>query len=102
MSDVKLSRTVVVHNPQGIHARPAHLIVKLSQQYQAKIEFVKDNQRVDGKSILDLLTLAAVQGTQLIVEAQGPDAQMALDALSDLFAGSFAEHDQDDNQTPPV
>src|SRR5262245_52843507 len=99
MSDVKVSRTVVVSNPQGIHARPADLIVRLVQQYQAKIEFVKDNHRVDGKSILELLTLAAEQGTQLVVEATGADAQQALEALAELFATNFAEYDKDENQT---
>ena len=49
MSDVKASRTVVVNNPQGLHLRPAHLIVQLAKQFQAKIEFLKDNQRVDGQ-----------------------------------------------------
>ena len=93
MSDVKVSRTLVVNNPQGIHARPANLIVRLAQQYQAKIQFVKDNQRVDGRSILELLTLAAAQGSQLEVEAQGPDAQQAVDALADLFADNFAEQE---------
>ncbi|HTQ39444.1 MAG TPA: HPr family phosphocarrier protein [Pirellulales bacterium] len=91
MNDVKVSRTLVVNNPQGIHARPANLIVRLAQQYQSRIEFVKENQRVDGKSILDLLTLAAMQGTQLEIEATGPDAQQALDALAELFAGNFGE-----------
>lgn len=91
MNVAKVSRTVVVHNPQGIHARPADTIVRLTKQYQAKIEFVKDNQRVDGKSILDLLTLAAEHGSQLIVEASGPDAPAAVDALAELFAGTFAE-----------
>src|SRR5262245_55383770 len=99
MSDVKASRTVVVNNPQGIHARPADLIVHLVQQYQAKVEFVKDTHRVDGKSILELLTLAAEQGTQLLVEATGPDAQQALDALAELFATNFSEYDKDDKQT---
>src|SRR5262249_33253134 len=99
MSDEKGSRSVVVNNPQGIHARPAALIVRLAQQYQAKIEFIKDNYRVDGKSILELLTLAAVQGTQLTMEASGPDAQTALDALAELFAGNFAENNISENQT---
>jgi len=101
MSDEKVSRTVVVNNAQGIHARPADLIVRLTQQYPCKIEFVKDNYRVDGKSILELLTLAAVQGTELTVEASGPDAQAVLDAVAELFAGNFAEQDKNDNQTTP-
>ncbi|HZZ28684.1 MAG TPA: HPr family phosphocarrier protein [Pirellulales bacterium] len=91
MNDVKANRTLVVNNPQGIHARPANLIVRLAQQFQSKIEFTKENHRVDGKSILELLTLAAVQGTELRVEATGPDAQHAIDALAELFAGNFAE-----------
>src|SRR5262245_45263969 len=101
MSDEKISRTVLVNNPQGIHARPADLIVRLAQQYQARIEFIRDNYRVDGKSILELLTLAAVQGTQLTIEASGSDAQTALDALADLFSGNFAENNTSENQTNP-
>lgn len=98
---MKVSRTVVVNNPQGIHARPADLIVRLAKQFQANIEFVKDNYRVDGKSILNLMTLAAEQGTPLVIEAEGPDAQQALDALAELFAANFAETDQNKNQTNP-
>jgi phosphocarrier protein HPr len=99
MNEEKVCRTFVVNNSQGIHARPANLIVRLMQQFQAKIEFVKDNHRVDAKSILDLLTLAAAQGTQLDVEATGPDAPQAIDALAELFADNFAEHESNDNQT---
>jgi len=95
MSDVKASGKVVVDNPQGLHARPADLIVRLAKQYQSKIEVVKENQRVDGKSILDLLTLAAVQGTELTIEAMGDDAQAAIDALAALFATNFPESEQD-------
>ncbi|HEY2880898.1 MAG TPA: HPr family phosphocarrier protein [Pirellulales bacterium] len=100
MSDVKVSRTVVVVNSQGIHARPADLIVRLAQQFQSKIEFVKDSQRVEGKSILELLTLAAMHGEQLVIEAQGSDAQTAVDALAELIAGGFAENEPtNDDQT---
>jgi phosphotransferase system HPr (HPr) family protein len=101
MSDGKVNRTVVVNNQQGIHARPADLIVRLAKQFQSKIEFLKDNQRVDAKSILDLLTLAAVQGTQLTIEAEGADAGQALDALSELFASNFSEDEPNHNQSTP-
>jgi len=101
MSDVKASRTVLVNNSQGLHLRPAHLIVQLANQFQAKIELLKENHRVDGRSITDLMTLAAVQGTQLTIEADGPDAQQALEALAELFAGNFADYEQDENQTTP-
>jgi len=92
MADAFVTRTVVVGNPQGLHARPAEVFVKTASQYQAKIEVVKEGHRVDGKSILNILTLAAVQGTQLCLEANGPDADAALDALSELFARNFDEN----------
>jgi phosphocarrier protein HPr len=85
------SRTVVVTNPQGIHARPADLFVKLASRYQSTIEVIKDGERVDGKSILAILTLAAVEGTALQIEATGPDAQAALDALAELIVRNFDE-----------
>jgi phosphocarrier protein len=90
MANGTLTRTVVVNNPQGLHARPAEEFVKMASRYQARIEVIKDGQRVDGKSILNILTLAAVQGTRLCLEATGPDAAGALDALAKLFE-SFVE-----------
>jgi phosphocarrier protein HPr len=92
MTDGTLNRTVVVTNPQGLHARPADMFVKLASKYQAKIEVVKDGERVDGKSILAILTLAAVEGTHLHIEATGPDAAAALDALAELVVRDFDEN----------
>jgi phosphocarrier protein HPr len=95
MSNGKLNRSVMVANPQGLHVRPASLIVKLTSQYQSRIEIIKDNSRIDGKSILDILTLGAPQGTNLVIEAEGPDAGSALEALAELFASNFGESDED-------
>lgn len=80
-----------MNNEQGLHARPADLLVKLANRFEAKIELVKDHERVDGKSILSVLTLAAVQGTQLCIEADGRDAEAALEALSLLIEQNFDE-----------
>jgi phosphotransferase system HPr (HPr) family protein len=91
MSEPRSSRAVVVANAQGLHARPASLIMKLANQFASKIELIKENQRVDGKSIIEILTLGAAPGTNLIIEATGPDAETALDALAELFATKFAE-----------
>jgi phosphotransferase system HPr (HPr) family protein len=91
MTESKLARTVVISNPQGLHARPADLFVKVAQQYQSRVELVKESIRVDGKSILDLLTLAAAAGTRLTIEATGEDASQALDALCKLVEQNFAE-----------
>ena len=80
-----------MNNPQGLHARPADLFVKLAGRFASTIPVIKDGERVDGKSILAILTLAAVQGTQLRIEATGPDADEALHALAELFLRNFDE-----------
>jgi phosphotransferase system HPr (HPr) family protein len=86
--------TVTVVNPQGLHLRPADMFVKLAVQFQSQIELVKDELRVDGKSMLDMLRIAAVAtaGAELQIEATGADAQMAVDALSELFRQGFGEN----------
>lgn len=86
-----LSRTVTVINPQGLHARPADLLVRLANQFQTKVEIVHGNQRADGKSILEIMSLGAFAGATLVLEACGPDASAALDALAKLFEQGFAE-----------
>src|SRR5690242_6067866 len=78
MSAHVVRRTVIVTNPQGLHARPADLFVKLASQFESQIEIIKDSERVDVKSILAILTLAAVEGTELSIEATGTVAERAL------------------------
>jgi phosphocarrier protein HPr len=87
-----MSREVVVANSQGLHARPADLLAREARRWQSRIELVADSHRVDGKSILDVLTLAAEAGTRLVVEATGPDAREALEAIGSLFDRNFNEH----------
>jgi phosphocarrier protein len=88
-----LSREVVVANSQGLHARPADLLAREARKWRSRIELVVDAQRVDGKSILDVLTLAAEAGTRVVIEATGPDASDALEALGRLFARRFDERE---------
>lgn len=98
MSETMSSRTVVVINPQGLHARPADLIVKAASRFQSKVEIVKGQDRVDARSILSLFTLAALPGAELVVEATGPDAVEAVNALCELFEDGFGElEDQSNN-----
>jgi phosphocarrier protein HPr len=91
MSEQTMQRTVVVTNPQGLHARPADMFVKTASRFASRVEIVKDSERVDGKSILAILTLAAAEGTTLVLEATGQDAAQALDALVELVAHNFDE-----------
>jgi phosphocarrier protein HPr len=89
--ETKARRTVKITNPQGLHVRPADMFVKRAVQFESKIEVIKDNERVDGKSILAILMLAAEAGTVLQLEATGPDAEMALDSLVELVSQNFNE-----------
>jgi phosphocarrier protein HPr len=86
-----VSREVVVGIEQGLHARPADLVAREARKWQSRIELVAERQRADGKSILDLLTLAAESGTRLVVEATGPDAREAVEAIGGLFDRNFTE-----------
>ncbi|HEX4130424.1 MAG TPA: HPr family phosphocarrier protein [Pirellulales bacterium] len=91
MGDTKASRNVVLANPQGLHARPADMVVKLANKFKSEVWVVKGPERVDAKSILGILTLAATQGTELSIEASGEDAGQAVEALTNLLAHPFKE-----------
>jgi phosphotransferase system HPr (HPr) family protein len=97
MSAVQASRQVVVANPQGLHLRPADLIVRLASTFESTVELVKGHERVDAKSILTILSLAVRAGTPLLIEANGADAQRAVDALADLIEQGFNENDNEDH-----
>ncbi len=86
-----LSRQVVVVNQNGLHARPAGKLAQLAQSFTADVVIALDGQEVDAKSILDVLTLAASQGTVLELRASGTDAPEALDRLEALIANRFEE-----------
>lgn len=91
MSDLSVQKTVIVVNPQGFHARPAHMFMKLASQYRATVEILKGNETINGKSILDLLTLGAGNGTTLCLRAVGDDAEDAVSALAQLIETGFGE-----------
>lgn len=98
MGDESIIRKVVVPNRQGLHARPANLFVKVALQYQSQVEITRDGLKVSGKSILDVMTLAAEQGTELTIIVTGPDAETAADALVDVVK-RFIEEDDEENET---
>jgi len=91
MSNTQASCEVVVNNRQGFHARPANLFVQTASKFKSQIAVFKGNERINGKSILDLLTLGAQQGTKLRLEADGEDAPAAIEALCKLMQDGFGE-----------
>ena len=88
-----IEREVVVANRLGLHARAAARFVHLANDFQAHISVSRDGTRVDGKSILGLLTLAAARGSRLRLAAEGDDAGPALDRLETLVRERFGEDD---------
>ena len=78
-------------NKVGIHARPAAAIVQVLQDFDAEVFFTKDGQRVNGKSIMGVLMLAAGYGSVLRVEADGPGASEAVEAVRKLIESKFGE-----------
>lgn len=89
MPDTPITRVVIIENEQGLHARPAELLARLARQFQSRIELVRDDRRVEANSIIDLLTLGAVRGTELVLVAEGSDAEQAVDALARLIQNGF-------------
>ncbi len=83
------TRTVEVLNRAGIHARPSLAIVKTVGQFQSKVTIRRDGEVVDAGDILQIMAMAATQGTELELTACGPDAEEVLDALGNLFATCF-------------
>lgn len=70
--------------------RPAYKFAETASQFDSKIELVKDDIRIDGKSVLSILTLGAAQGTTISLEATGDDAGTAISVLEELLASGFA------------
>ena len=83
------SITVVVTNRDGLHARPSLAIVNTVGRYQANVTVQKGSQAGDASSVLDMMSLAATQGTELVLSATGPDAVEVLETLDRLFADEF-------------
>jgi phosphotransferase system HPr (HPr) family protein len=95
-------RQVQILNSLGLHLRPARKFVELALQFQSEIRVHYNGNEFDGKSILDLTTVAAECGTLLELEARGSDAVQAIDALSSLVAARFHENEDGDSIEIPV
>jgi phosphocarrier protein HPr len=86
-----VERIVTIRNRAGMHARPAALLVKTASSFTSQVYIEKDNERVNGKSIMGVITLGATFNSQLKVIADGPDEAKAVDAIAALFENRFEE-----------
>ena len=82
---------VTISNRAGIHARPAAILVEVSKNFKSTIHIEKENTRINGKSILGIMTLGAGYGMELKIIAQGEDEEEAVKALVRLFESKFEE-----------
>ena len=86
-----VERTCIVQNEFGLHARAASLLVQTAARFGSHIEIWKDGQRANAKSPIEVLTLFAARGAQLVVRASGRDAAQAVMALEALILDGFGE-----------
>ena len=86
-------RQVVIQNEKGLHVRPATAFMQLASKFASKVQLVKGGQAVNGKSSLELLMLAATEGTALTIRAEGPDAEQAVEALAKFVEDKFGMRD---------
>lgn len=85
------SREIEIINTRGLHARASAKFVKCAEAFDADIKVTRDGQTVPGTSIMGLMMLAAQMGSTILIEASGPQAEAAMDALSRLITNRFGE-----------
>lgn len=88
-----IKKTTHIVNKLGLHARPSALLVSTAAKFQSEVFFTKEGLRVNGKSIMGVMMLAAEMGAELTIEVDGPDETAALEALLSVVAGGFGEGD---------
>ncbi|HYM47161.1 MAG TPA: HPr family phosphocarrier protein, partial [Burkholderiaceae bacterium] len=75
----------------GLHARPSAQLTQIAGRYESEVFIAKNGRRVNAKSIMGVMMLAAGPGSTVTVDAEGPDEQQALDAIGDLISSGFGE-----------
>ena len=87
----KVEKEITIVNRLGLHARPSAMFVRVASRFRSEIWVAKENEEINGKSIMGLMMLAAGQGSKLRVRAEGPDAAEALQTIEELIASRFNE-----------
>ncbi|MEE9503056.1 MAG: HPr family phosphocarrier protein [Candidatus Aminicenantes bacterium] len=88
-----IKKKVIIKNKLGLHARAAVKFMNLANRFASSVRIEKDGNEIDGKSILGILTLAAVQGSEITLKISGPDETQALNALVALIEKMFYEEE---------
>lgn len=80
-----IKKELVIKNKQGLHARPAAIFVQIANKYDSRITVSRGDEEVNGKSIMGILMLGAEKGSSIIIEADGADAQAAIEELTGII-----------------
>jgi phosphocarrier protein HPr len=86
-----ISRNFLINNRLGLHARPSAQLTQVAGRFEAEIFIARNGRRVNAKSIMGVMMLAAGPGSTVTVDAEGPDEQQAIDAISELITSRFGE-----------
>ncbi len=86
-----ISRTATIVNKLGLHARPSAMLVTTASKYVSDVFFTKNGLRVNGKSILGVMMLAAEMGSELLIEVDGPDEEQSMNDLLQVIESKFGE-----------
>ncbi len=86
MAEVTVKKDIIVKNKTGLHARPAAMFVQIANKFESEITIIKEDQKVNGKSIMGILMLAAEKGSRITIIAEGADAAVAVEELSQVLS----------------
>lgn len=95
-NSLTIERRVRIVNRKGLHARASAKLARLAATLPAEVFVIRNGDTANAVSIMDLLMLAAHQGSEVDVRASGPDAEAAIDAVTAMIADGFGERDEDD------
>ena len=87
----KIEKEITIINRLGLHARPAAMFVRIASRYRSEVWVEKEGERINGKSIMGLMMLAAGQGSKLTICCEGADADKVMDELEELIQKKFNE-----------
>lgn len=84
-------RNLQITNKLGLHVRPSTALAELASHYKSSITLIKDGRSINAKSSIELLTLAAIEGTRMLLRVEGEDAKEAADAIEKIIQTRFGE-----------
>ena len=86
-----ISKEIIVQNEVGLHARPATFFIQKANEFKSLITIARDDRKVNAKSLLGVLSLGIIKGTKVVIEAERPDEQEAVEELNKLIMSNFSD-----------